>query len=100
MKRLLFLFIILPAYAHDAPKGWAYDKECCHDQDCHPMSVPPKVTWDGFQFPDGEFIPKFDKRILNSGDDQFHECRHITIVNGAKIIDAQRKCVYVPKGGV
>jgi hypothetical protein len=87
---------IAPALAHDAG-GWKYGNECCHERDCHRMATPPKITWDGFQFADGEFISKTDGRIKTSGDQDFHECRHMTFINGRQISGQNRACVYVPK---
>lgn len=30
----LYLFFIKFADAHEAPSGWSYDNECCHNKDC------------------------------------------------------------------
>lgn len=27
------------AFAHDAPSGWKYPPDCCHNRDCRPISA-------------------------------------------------------------
>lgn len=37
---LIGLFVVsavLAVYAHDAPTGWSYPMECCHQLDCGPV---------------------------------------------------------------
>lgn len=108
MKRLLLAALVAaPAYAHDAPTGWAYDTECCGGWDCAAMAdgavrevaggysvvvVPgshPMVPASAAE-PVRGFVPFGDRRIRPSGD----EHRHVCIVGGRVY------CLYVPAGGV
>lgn len=99
------LLFAVPALAHQAPSGWAYDRECCHNLDCapapdgairevqggyqvtlapgsHPMVRDRTVTG---------FVPHGDPRIRVSGDEDRHAC-----VSGTGRI----LCIYIPPGGV
>lgn len=98
----------VPAAAHTAPSGWAYDPECCSDKDCAPVpdaairevpggyrviiapgthpSVPARRVALDF------FVPHGDPRIRVSGDGKRHAC----ISRTAGIL----YCIYVPPGGV
>ena len=34
---LLLISTTLPTSSHQAPSGWEYDRDCCHNQDCAPI---------------------------------------------------------------
>jgi hypothetical protein len=94
------------AWGHQAPSGWAYDRECCHDLDCAPVrdglirEVPGGYR---VQMRAGDHpmlrgaaqadvtIPHGDARIRTSGDSDRHAC-----VGPAGHVF----CIYVPPGGV
>lgn len=104
MAMAAFLGMMLPAHAHTAASGWAYDMSCCSTQDC--TAVPDgRVTAgpDGWQVslqpgdhpfaPDGMsvVVPYADKRNRVSGDDLFHIC--------IGRITRNILCVYAPPMG-
>lgn len=88
-------FLALPAFAHDAPKGWTYDTTCCHNRDCRPISSSRvKERPEGYLITiDNEVIPYHDARIKDSPDGLFHWCT----VNGRD--DSRTICLYVPPRG-
>ena len=79
------------ALAHNAPRGWAYDLECCSDRDCAP--IPAKgiqALPDGsYVLPTGEVVEK--SKIKRSQDEEYHLCR---LPGGTHIF-----CLYVPPFG-
>lgn len=101
------LLAALPAPAHQAPGGWDYDAECCHNLDCAP--VPEGAVREvagGYavtiapgthpMVPSGAapvrgFVPHGDRRIRVSGDADRHAC----VARSGFIF-----CIYVPPGGV
>lgn len=108
MRRPLALALIalaVPAAAHRAPTGWAYDHECCHTQDCAPVpdaAVREVAGGYAVRIEPGThpmlrsgpaleaFVAHGDPRIRPSGDQHRHAC-----VIGDRVI-----CLYVPPGGV
>lgn len=108
MRRPLALALALaalPAAAHRAPTGWAYDHECCHTLDCAPVAdVAIREVSGGYavRIEPGThpmlragaaveaLIPHGDPRIRASGDQHRHAC-----LVGGRVI-----CIYVPPGGV
>lgn len=100
------LLLALPALAHQAPSGWDYDRECCHNFDCaavrdgliREVQGGYRVTLRAGQHPmlSGAvtvdlFIPHGDRRIRVSGDENRHAC----VTSGGHVF-----CIYVPPGGV
>jgi hypothetical protein len=85
----------VPAGAHDAPTGWAYDVSCCSNIDCR--EIPASTLTEG---PNGylisisnETVPYGDKRLKDSPDGHVHWCT----INGRD--DARTICLYVPPRG-
>ena len=75
------LIVCLPVRGHEAPSGWAYDHDCCSNQDCRPLSlievksivqVPGgyQATVDGFDAP----VFFYQNKIRPSKDQFFHGC--------------------------
>jgi hypothetical protein len=103
MRRAAVASIIGPlligsAYAHDAPAGWSYDKQCCSGMDCRAVnqSAGPQVreTPRGYRISTtGEVIPYHDSRIKDSPDGEFHWCSH-----GGRDT-APTICLYAPVKG-
>lgn len=103
----LGLILSLPARAHNAPSGWAYDYDCCSTYDCAQVRSGVIVeVMGGYQVvvmpgthimvplgsePVRAFIPHGDPRIRVSGDANRHAC-----VSGVGRV----LCIYVPPGGV
>lgn len=94
------------AMAHQAPAGWEYDPECCHNYDCAPVrdglirevEGGYRVTLRAGQHPmlAGQvavnlFIPHGDRRIRVSGDSDRHAC----VTRAGHVF-----CIYIPPGGV
>lgn len=92
----LILVMISPVRGHEAPQGWAYDLECCSDQDCRQLSlieeksvrqVPGgyQATLDGFAEP----IFFYQNKVKPSKDGFYHGCVGSSGVG---------YCLYVPMG--
>lgn len=98
--------VFAQTFAHEAPSGWRYDWECCHDRDCAriearhvrevrggwSVAVPPGAHP---LVPPGS--PSVTATILHSatrpsGDGEFHLC--------LSPVDRRVLCFYVPPGGV
>lgn len=80
---------LIPAQAHDAPMGWAYDMECCHNQDCAPLpedQTPKPIDGGDWLLKTGEVVPK--SKVKFSPDGKYHLCRWHA--NGVIL------CLYVP----
>jgi len=61
------------AGAHDTGKGWAYPRECCHDQDCAEINPERVKPVSGGYLVDGKFhVPQAEVR--HSPDGRFHAC--------------------------
>ena len=79
-------------YAHDAPSGWQYPANCCHNMDCRPISA----DWvhegtNGYTIAGSpETVPYGDPRVKNSPDGKFHWCTPNGRDGGRTI------CLYVP----
>ena len=104
MWLVLALLVIPPAaFAHTAPSGWAYDRDCCSDMDCAPVpdSAVREATG-GYSVrlvpgghplvsaPMSAFVAHGSPALRVSGDDRRHVC-----VSHGRVL-----CVYVPPGGV
>lgn len=110
--RLALLLVLLTAApaavtrGHDAPAGWEYDRDCCHNIDCAPVPEGAvrevrggyQVTLRAGQHPmlaEGVavnvFVPHGDRRIRTSGDSDRHAC---VSAYGTLF------CIYIPPGGV
>lgn len=73
----LYLCMVLPLWAHEAPSGMMYDPECCHNMDCAPVT---KVIVN----PDGSrtitnklgLVATFPRNFPNrhASDGGFHAC--------------------------
>lgn len=102
----VLLLLAVGASAHEAPSGWSYDRECCHDLDC--STVPDgairevaggySVMLSAGQHPmlagtarAEVFLPHGDPRIRVSGDQHRHACVSRT---------GHVFCIYIPPGGV
>lgn len=81
-----------PAFAHDAPSGWAYPLSCCSGFDCR--AVPQTSVRAGPQGyvvqPSGETVGYADARVKPSPDDDYHWCT----VGGRD--DGRTICLFVP----
>lgn len=106
LAALAILLAAPPAHGHQAPAGWEYDRDCCHNFDCAPVPDGAirevqggyQVSLRAGQHPmlQGEnvarvFIPHGDRRIRVSGDSQRHAC----VTGGGTVF-----CIYIPPGGV
>lgn len=89
------LLLAGPAFAHDAPTGWAYDTACCSGRDCaQAMSGAVRETPRGYELQStGETVIYRDTRIRQSKDEFFHEC-HVGGDPKARLL-----CLYVPNKG-
>lgn len=103
---VLLVVLASPATAHQAPAGWDYDPECCHNIDCAPVpDGTVREVQGGYEvvLRPGQhpmlrgsvevqiFIPHGDRRIRVSGDSDRHVC-----VSGYGTVF----CIYIPPGGV
>lgn len=92
------------AFAHQAPSGWEYGRECCSNRDCAQVAAP-RITPEGmlFHLPVGAhpatarealtlLVPHRDRAIHPSGDEFWHLCIHPEL----RVF----YCVYMPVGGV
>lgn len=65
------------AHAHDAPSGWAYDHDCCHDSDCGP-AITAIRNLDGSLTVTTKHgtatFPRDFKTIRRSPDGEIHAC--------------------------
>ncbi len=97
MRSLLLALLIaapVPALAHEAPSGWAYDAACCHNRDCRPVQ-PGEVTAgpSGYLIaPTGEVVPYSSAKVRPSGDGSMHRCMIGGDTSNPTI------CIYVPGG--
>ena len=98
--------LTLPAAAHQAPSGFAYDASCCSGQDCAPVpndaireapgGYAVRIRPGSHPFvPEGSspleaFVPHGDSRIRPSGDGGKHAC-----VSPSRYV----LCVYLPPSG-
>ncbi|MBB2970900.1 hypothetical protein FHU14_001397 [Mesorhizobium sp. RMAD-H1] len=80
------------ALAHDAPSGWTYPYQCCHDMDCRPVSAKSVAERpEGYVITGtGEVVGYRDSRIRQSPDGLFHWCS----VAGKS--DSRTICLFVP----
>lgn len=87
---------VLPAGAHDAPKGWSYPWACCANQDCQELaSNNISERPDGYMIArTGEVIPYMDKRVKDSPDGEYHWCAHPGGLDAGRTI-----CLFVPPKG-
>lgn len=77
MKTLACLLLLTTsAVAHEAPSGWKYDHDCCHDRDCAPVE---NLTYlnDGTMLArtkhgEGKVTSQTQRRP--SGDTEYHAC--------------------------
>jgi hypothetical protein len=76
---VLILVLITSVWPHDAPAGWAYDKNCCGNHDCHPIACERIVANNGgFEYRDYAGATYFFTRdkMKPSQDEQCHVCLH------------------------
>lgn len=80
----------IPADAHQAPAGWSYDRICCSDQDCRPISAREvEATARGWRIKrTGALVPFSQARP--SKDGAFHWCT----VDGSD--SGKTICLYAP----
>jgi hypothetical protein len=90
---IIALLFAAPAFAHDAPLGWAYGAECCSMTDCWQEKDGAILeTPNGYRvITTGELIAYGDSRIKPSKDQFFHRC---TV--GADPKARRSICLYVP----
>ena len=90
---LIALLFAAPAFAHDAPFGWAYGAECCSMRDCwQEKDGAIEETRHGYRVVlTGELIAYGDKRIKRSKDQFFHRCTAAAVPTARQSI-----CLYVP----
>lgn len=85
-----------PAQAHDAPKGWAYDTQCCSSQDCREINASQiREGSEGYTVTfTGETLAYDDRRIRYAPDGLYHwcECPYCK--------QAPTRCLYVPRKGM
>lgn len=104
-------FAVRPAFPHQAPMGWSYDRSCCSGKDCHQiddasvsegaMGYTVTLTPDQhhqLMQPRTFFVEHGSERIRPSPDGRYHAC--ITMegewfANGA-VIGGYLVCLYVP----
>ncbi|PRD41977.1 hypothetical protein C5748_19075 [Phyllobacterium phragmitis] len=93
----LTALLLLPAMqfqaeAHDAPTGWSYPYQCCHDLDCRPVSARSVAERpEGYVITGtGEVVGYRDVRIRQSPDGLFHWCS----VSGKS--NSRTICLFVP----
>lgn len=87
----------MPAPAHQAPSGWAYDPVCCSNRDCRPETSEVKATSLGwFVTSTGETIRYGDHRIHESKDGEFHRCP----IKKNAADPGMTRCLYVPPMGL
>jgi hypothetical protein len=67
---------LVPALAHDAPKGWSYPVSCCSGFDCREVSAADiSEKPEGYVVgKTGEVVAFSDRRLKNSPDGEFHWC--------------------------
>jgi len=84
--------LVVPAHAHDAPKGWEYPFSCCSGYDCRPVTEKAiSERPEGYVIGNtGEIVGYSDTRVRNSPDGDFHWCS----VAGAN--DGRTVCLFVP----
>lgn len=73
---LAMAFLLSPARAHEAPSGWDYPMECCHNQDCGPLNEadrPKPLDGGDWLLTTGEIVPK--SKVKFSPDGLYHLCR-------------------------
>lgn len=92
----LQLVAVLPAAAHDAPKGWTYPWACCSNQDCQEVADKGiSERPEGYVVAlTGEVIPYADKRVKDSPDGEYHWCAHQAGLDAGHTI-----CLFVPPKG-
>lgn len=94
-----------PAWPHEAPAGWAYDRDCCSGIDCAPVPAravtlaPGAAGWRLRLAPgDHPFVPPGgvdvtvpfgDRRLRRSGDGGWHACLSAA---GGRLL-----CLYEPE---
>jgi hypothetical protein len=90
---IIALLFAAPAFAHDAPLGWAYGAECCSMRDCwQEKDGAIEETPNGYRVVlTGELIAYGDKRIKKSKDEFFHRCTAAAYPTARRSI-----CLYVP----
>lgn len=89
---IVVVLAITKAPAHDAPMGWEYEAECCHNQDCAPLpedQTPKPLDGGDWLLKTGEIVPK--SKVKYSPDGLYHLCRWHS--NNAVL------CLYVPPQG-
>lgn len=98
------LFTILattfPAKAHQAPSGWNYPIECCHDQDCYEISEKDIVIVEGgyMILANKEIVP-FEK-VKTSPDGRYHRCSYNRgDPTAGTIVDRTTEtiCLFIPE---
>lgn len=83
------LLCVAPLSAHEAPSGFEYDMECCHNQDCAPLpedQTPRPLDGGAWLLKTGEVVPK--SKVKFAPDGRYHLCRWTA--NNAVL------CLYVP----
>jgi hypothetical protein len=87
------LLFAVPAFAHDAPLGWAYGAECCSFIDCWQEKDGAILeTPKGYRvIATGELISYGDTRVKSSRDQFFHRCTATASPRARRSI-----CLYVP----
>lgn len=90
---IIALLFAAPAFAHDAPLGWAYGAECCSMTDCwQEKDGAIQETPNGYRVVlTGELIGYGDTRIKPSKDQFFHRCTATADPRARLSI-----CLYVP----
>lgn len=91
------VFLTVPVMAHEAPSGWAYDRGCCGDQDCHPYPDD-QVTLipGGYRMADGEVVMEGDKRLHWSPDGRYHRCDYHALASQEITEGHKARCFYRP----
>lgn len=99
----MWLLMAAVAGAHEAPAGWRYPYNCCHDNDCRPVGGPSgdrhgiTITFapeGGYRISTtGETIMPGDSRLKPSPDGEFHWCS----VGGSDT--GSTLCLFVPPLG-
>lgn len=111
MKKQIAIILALmmsachPAYAHKAPKGWEYDKDCCHDRDCNqvdeiraigPRRFEIKVTLvDGNYFFDDHLTEKENEAIKAQHMRQYTKIVDLDTIEPQRIRTSQDEFVHV-----
>jgi hypothetical protein len=84
-------FLIVGAWAHEAPSGWSYPKSCCANQHCRPIACSTAdVRFDGSVEWTGLVFAREMVRI--SGDAMCHVCVSYDSAAGASRVP---HCIFL-----